>query len=85
MQGSNVPGAFTALSGIKMDDKNCELDWFSLDEPLGLSHDCFCIVPSADSSFDYYMKLVPTVYEDLRGQKQYSYQYTFANKVWLAL
>ena len=35
----------------------------------------------ADTSFDYYMKLVPTIYEDLSGQKQFSYQYTFANKV----
>lgn len=57
MQESGVPGAFTALSDIKMDDKE------------------------ADTSFDYYMKLVPTIYEDLSGEKRFSYQYTFANKV----
>jgi hypothetical protein len=82
VQESGVPGAFTALSDIKMDDKEgkhivtyyCELvDLINITvSALGLL---------ADTSFDYYMKLVPTIYEDLSGEKRFSYQYTFANKV----
>ncbi|XP_065827939.1 endoplasmic reticulum-Golgi intermediate compartment protein 1-like [Oscarella lobularis] len=35
---------------------------------------------SADSSFDYYIKLVPTIYQDLDGSQRHTYQYTYANK-----
>ncbi|XP_033633515.1 endoplasmic reticulum-Golgi intermediate compartment protein 1-like [Asterias rubens] len=34
----------------------------------------------AESSHDYYIKIVPTVYEDLWGNQNISYQYTFAYK-----
>ncbi|XP_072177725.1 endoplasmic reticulum-Golgi intermediate compartment protein 1-like [Diadema setosum] len=33
-----------------------------------------------EASHDYYMKIVPTVYEDLWGAKNVSYQYTYAYK-----
>nr|XP_054766429.1 endoplasmic reticulum-Golgi intermediate compartment protein 1-like [Lytechinus pictus] len=34
----------------------------------------------SDLSHDYHMKIVPTVYEDLWGNKNISYQYTYAYK-----
>ncbi|XP_006825973.1 endoplasmic reticulum-Golgi intermediate compartment protein 1-like [Saccoglossus kowalevskii] len=35
---------------------------------------------AAESSHDYYMKVVPTVYEDVWGRVNLSYQYTYAYK-----
>ena len=45
-----------------------------------ISPPCFSVV-LAESSHDYYIKIVPTVYEDLWGNQNISYQYTFAYKV----
>ncbi|XP_037601347.1 endoplasmic reticulum-Golgi intermediate compartment protein 1 isoform X3 [Cebus imitator] len=36
------------------------------------------------ASHDYILKIVPTVYEDKSGKQQYSYQYTVANKEYVA-
>ena len=41
----------------------------------------FFLIFLAESSHDYYIKIVPTVYEDLWGNQNISYQYTFAYKV----
>ncbi|XP_070540553.1 endoplasmic reticulum-Golgi intermediate compartment protein 1-like isoform X2 [Ptychodera flava] len=38
----------------------------------------------AESSHDYYMKIVPTVYEDVWGKTNISYQYTYAYKDYVA-
>ncbi|XP_033102871.1 endoplasmic reticulum-Golgi intermediate compartment protein 1-like [Anneissia japonica] len=34
----------------------------------------------SDNSHDYYMKIVPTIYEDVNGNQNISYQYTYAYK-----
>nr|XP_025723311.1 endoplasmic reticulum-Golgi intermediate compartment protein 1 [Callorhinus ursinus] len=36
------------------------------------------------ASHDYILKIVPTVYEDKSGKQRYSYQYTVANKEYVA-
>ncbi|XP_066185469.1 endoplasmic reticulum-Golgi intermediate compartment protein 1 isoform X3 [Sylvia atricapilla] len=36
------------------------------------------------ASHDYILKIVPTVYEDMSGKQRYSYQYTVANKEYVA-
>uniref|UniRef100_A0A4W2E9B6 Endoplasmic reticulum-Golgi intermediate compartment protein n=1 Tax=Bos indicus x Bos taurus TaxID=30522 RepID=A0A4W2E9B6_BOBOX len=36
------------------------------------------------ASHDYILKIVPTVYEDKSGKQQFSYQYTVANKEYVA-
>ncbi|XP_061642655.1 endoplasmic reticulum-Golgi intermediate compartment protein 1 isoform X3 [Phyllopteryx taeniolatus] len=36
------------------------------------------------ASHDYILKIVPTVYEDLSGKQRFSYQYTVANKEYVA-
>uniref|UniRef100_A0A668AH66 Endoplasmic reticulum-Golgi intermediate compartment protein n=1 Tax=Myripristis murdjan TaxID=586833 RepID=A0A668AH66_9TELE len=36
------------------------------------------------ASHDYILKIVPTVYEDLTGKQRFSYQYTVANKEYVA-
>ncbi|XP_061899754.1 endoplasmic reticulum-Golgi intermediate compartment protein 1 isoform X2 [Entelurus aequoreus] len=36
------------------------------------------------ASHDYILKIVPTVYEDLSGRRRFSYQYTVANKEYVA-
>ncbi|XP_055460508.1 endoplasmic reticulum-Golgi intermediate compartment protein 1 isoform X2 [Psammomys obesus] len=36
------------------------------------------------ASHDYILKIVPTVYEDKSGKRRYSYQYTVANKEYVA-
>ncbi|KAF7470542.1 endoplasmic reticulum-Golgi intermediate compartment protein 1 [Marmota monax] len=36
------------------------------------------------ASHDYILKIVPTVYEDKNGKQRYSYQYTVANKEYVA-
>ena len=36
---------------------------------------------AAASTHDYYMKVVPTVYETSYGTQYYPYQYTFAQRV----
>uniref|UniRef100_A0A3P8NNB7 Endoplasmic reticulum-Golgi intermediate compartment protein n=1 Tax=Astatotilapia calliptera TaxID=8154 RepID=A0A3P8NNB7_ASTCA len=36
------------------------------------------------ASHDYILKIVPTVYEDLSGRQRFSYQYTVANKEYVA-
>ncbi|EMP33462.1 60S ribosomal protein L26, partial [Chelonia mydas] len=36
------------------------------------------------ASHDYILKIVPTVYEDISGKQRYSYQYTVANKEYVA-
>ncbi|XP_028271548.1 endoplasmic reticulum-Golgi intermediate compartment protein 1 isoform X2 [Parambassis ranga] len=36
------------------------------------------------ASYDYILKIVPTVYEDLSGKQRFSYQYTVANKEYVA-
>ncbi|KAF0039494.1 hypothetical protein F2P81_007729 [Scophthalmus maximus] len=39
---------------------------------------------AALASHDYILKIVPTVYEDLSGRQRFSYQYTVANKEYVA-
>ncbi|XP_053091680.1 endoplasmic reticulum-Golgi intermediate compartment protein 1 isoform X2 [Pangasianodon hypophthalmus] len=39
---------------------------------------------NALASHDYILKIVPTVYEDLSGKQKFSYQYTVANKEYVA-
>uniref|UniRef100_A0A672JRU6 Endoplasmic reticulum-Golgi intermediate compartment protein n=1 Tax=Sinocyclocheilus grahami TaxID=75366 RepID=A0A672JRU6_SINGR len=39
---------------------------------------------NALASHDYILKIVPTVYEDLGGKQRFSYQYTVANKEYVA-
>lgn len=36
------------------------------------------------ASHDYILKIVPTVYEDMSGRQRFSYQYTVANKEYVA-
>ena len=36
---------------------------------------------AAASTHDYYMKVVPTVFETSSGQQYFPYQYTFAQRV----
>nr|XP_034961190.1 endoplasmic reticulum-Golgi intermediate compartment protein 1 isoform X1 [Zootoca vivipara] len=36
------------------------------------------------ASYDYILKIVPTVYEDMSGKQRYSYQYTVASKEYVA-
>ncbi|XP_066572640.1 endoplasmic reticulum-Golgi intermediate compartment protein 1 [Amia ocellicauda] len=36
------------------------------------------------ASHDYILKIVPTVYEDMTGKQRFSYQYTVANKEYVA-
>ena len=49
-----------------------------------MNHTFCCFSLSiAELSHDYYMKVVPTVYEDLWGEQKISYQYTYAYKVGL--
>ncbi|XP_060096564.1 endoplasmic reticulum-Golgi intermediate compartment protein 1 [Heteronotia binoei] len=36
------------------------------------------------ASHDYILKIVPTVYEEMNGKQRYSYQYTVANKEYVA-
>ncbi|XP_023392914.1 endoplasmic reticulum-Golgi intermediate compartment protein 1 [Pteropus vampyrus] len=42
------------------------------------------VLSAALASHDYILKIVPTVYEDKSGKQQYSYQYTVANKEYVA-
>ncbi|KAG5852959.1 hypothetical protein ANANG_G00068060 [Anguilla anguilla] len=39
---------------------------------------------TALASHDYILKIVPTVYEDMSGRQRFSYQYTVANKEYVA-
>lgn len=39
------------------------------------------VFSTAQQAHDYYMKLVPTVYQPLSGGEQSGYQYTYAYKV----
>ncbi|XP_071949192.1 endoplasmic reticulum-Golgi intermediate compartment protein 1-like [Antedon mediterranea] len=38
----------------------------------------------AENSHDYYMKIVPTIYEDVVGKQNISYQYTYAYKSYMS-
>ncbi|KAM3926365.1 LOW QUALITY PROTEIN: endoplasmic reticulum-Golgi intermediate compartment protein 1 [Leptodactylus fuscus] len=42
------------------------------------------LASNALASHDYILKIVPTVYEDLGGKQKFSYQYTVANKEYVA-
>uniref|UniRef100_A0A8C7GA00 Endoplasmic reticulum-Golgi intermediate compartment protein n=1 Tax=Oncorhynchus kisutch TaxID=8019 RepID=A0A8C7GA00_ONCKI len=42
------------------------------------------LVSNPLASHDYILKIVPTVYEDLSGKQRFSYQYTVANKEYVA-
>ncbi|XP_031754679.1 endoplasmic reticulum-Golgi intermediate compartment protein 1 isoform X1 [Xenopus tropicalis] len=42
------------------------------------------LASQALESHDYVLKIVPTVYEDMNGEQQFSYQYTVANKAYVA-
>ncbi|CAJ0940264.1 unnamed protein product, partial [Ranitomeya imitator] len=42
------------------------------------------LASNALASHDYILKIVPTVYEELSGKQKFSYQYTVANKEYVA-
>lgn len=42
------------------------------------------LASNALASHDYILKIVPTVFEDLSGKQRFSYQYTVANKEYVA-
>ncbi|KAG8004145.1 Endoplasmic reticulum-Golgi intermediate compartment protein 1, partial [Nibea albiflora] len=74
LQVQKVQGAFNALGGA---DRLASNRTYARSAFTHRSH-------LSLASHDYILKIVPTVYEDLSGRQRFSYQYTVANKEYVA-
>ncbi|XP_048671382.1 endoplasmic reticulum-Golgi intermediate compartment protein 1 isoform X2 [Marmota marmota marmota] len=97
-KGPEVPGNFhvsthSATAQPQNPDMTHIIHKLSFGDTLQVQnvHGAFNALGGADrlnsnplASHDYILKIVPTVYEDKNGKQRYSYQYTVANKEYVA-